>query len=153
MRRQALTLLLALVAFIGFLEATYLSVQHYRGVVPPCTIVIGCDLVTTSSYALLFNIPVALLGALYYLAVLLLAVGYLESGNDTLLFLAVALTPIGFLASAYFMYLQLYIIKATCIYCVGSALSSTILFILGIITWRTKETLRERLYYWWRRVF
>ncbi|MDO8626129.1 MAG: vitamin K epoxide reductase family protein [Candidatus Magasanikbacteria bacterium] len=145
LRRQLLGIIFLLVSFLGFLDASYLAVEHYRGVVPPCSVIVGCELVTTSKYALIFKIPVALLGAIYYLAVLILSVAYLESQNKKWLTAAAILTPLGFLASAWFVYLQLYVIKAVCIYCVGSALTSTILFILGVVELRTKDTWWEKL--------
>jgi uncharacterized membrane protein len=76
---------------------------------------------------------VALLGALYYLTVLLLAVAALESGNGKFLRLAAYVTPVGLLASAWFVALQLLVIHAICLYCMFSATSSTLLFILGMI--------------------
>lgn len=121
------------VALLGFSDATFLAVEHYRGVVPPCGIVAGCATVTTSKYSFILGIPVALLGALYYLSVLLLGVATLESGNKKFLKLAAVFTPVGFLFSAWFVFLQLFVIHAICIYCMGSAISSTILFIAGML--------------------
>jgi uncharacterized membrane protein len=58
---------LIVVSFLGFLDATYLAAKHYLGAPIACSIFEGCEKVTTSQYAAVFNIPVALLGALYYL--------------------------------------------------------------------------------------
>ena len=72
------TLPYLLLAFgaLGFLDATYLTIQHYINRVPPCTIG-GCETVLTSTYATLGQIPIALIGAIFYGVVLLLTGIYL----------------------------------------------------------------------------
>lgn len=119
------------VAVIGFLDAAYLSIVHYRGEIPPCTID-GCEVVLTSAQSQIAGVPVALLGALYYLALLILSIAYLDRKKEKLIKLASKLTILGFLASIYFVYLQFFVIKEICQYCMVSAGTSTILFIIGI---------------------
>lgn len=120
-------------SFLGFLDATYLTAQHYLNEIPPCFITTGCETVLTSHYHAVFGIPVALLGSLYYLLLFLLAVFYLDAKKGIIIRLAAYLTPLGFLASLYFVYLQFFILKEICSYCMVSAFTSTILFILGIL--------------------
>ena len=127
-----------LVSLLGFLDASYLTIEHYRGVVPPCAIVSGCAAVTTSQYSLIFDIPVALLGTLYYPIILLSLITYLDTKQEIILKWVARCTVLGLLASVYFVYLQTFVIKAWCLYCLGSATTSTILFILGIIVLKTK---------------
>lgn len=119
------------VSFIGFLDATYLTAQHYLGTIPPCVITTGCETVLTSEHNAIFGIPVALLGSIYYLLLFLLAVFSFDIKRETIYF-AAFLTLIGFTASLYFVYLQLFVIKEICFYCIVSATTSTILFILGL---------------------
>lgn len=120
------------ISFIGFLDATYLTVQHYRGLPPECSIIKGCEEVATSEYAVVLGVPVALLGVIYYLAILILSIIYLDSKKESIIKLAALLTIAGLGASIWFVYLQLFIIKAICIYCMFSAATSTTLFILGL---------------------
>lgn len=117
----------------GFVDATYLTVKHFLGGPIPCSILKGCEQVTTSQYSTVFGIPVALLGAFYYLTILVLAAIYFDSKKTSVLKLLACLTPFGFLASLIFVYLQIFVIKAICLYCMVSAATSTILFILGMI--------------------
>ena len=63
---------IGVLAFLGFLDAVYLTVLHYKNAIPPCTIAHGCETVLTSSYATIFGIPIALIGAGFYLTVLIL---------------------------------------------------------------------------------
>lgn len=121
------------IAGVGFIDATFLTIQHYTTFTLPCSIANGCELVTTSPYSFILGIPVALLGALYYVSVLLAVYGSLEfSKPQWLKWIAIATTT-GFLFSAWFVYLQLFVIHAICEYCMLSALTSTSLFIVSMV--------------------
>lgn len=130
--------LLIVLSFLGFLDAAYLTANHYLGVPVPCSIE-GCETVLTSDYATtIFNLPIALFGAVYYFIIFLLALNYLNSYRRHLLVKIVLLTGAGVLASLYFVYLQLYVIEAICLYCLGSATITTLLFITSL-TYRYKK--------------
>ncbi len=122
-----------LTAFMGFADAAYLTAKHYAGAVPPCSLVHGCEAVLTSPYATIGNIPIAAVGAAYYLALFIAGVLYLDSKKPRVLKAAAYLTFIGFIASAILVGLQTLVIKAFCLYCLASAGTSTLLFILGIV--------------------
>lgn len=123
-----LSWLLVILAFVGFADATYLTAEHFLGGVPVCVITKGCDTVLTSRYSMIGPIPVALVGALYYLVVFLLSLSNLDAKSQRPLQLITVLTGLGFLASAGFLYLQVAVIQALCIYCLTSAGTSTLLF-------------------------
>jgi uncharacterized membrane protein len=120
------------IALIGFADSTFLAFEHYKGVTPPCSIVEGCEEVTTSKYSAIGPVPIALLGSLYYLAILVLTTAYLDSRKEILIRLAAYLAFSGFAVSLILIYLQLFVIHAICLYCMGSATTSTILAGLGI---------------------
>ncbi|TAN58114.1 vitamin K epoxide reductase family protein [Patescibacteria group bacterium] len=126
-------------ALIGFIDASFLTIEHYRGVVPPCSIISGCEKVTTSDYSKVFGIPLALFGAVYYFALLVLIIAYFDLKNAIILKIAALITPIGLLASIYFVYLQLIVLKAICLYCMISAAASIILVVLGMIILRAAK--------------
>jgi uncharacterized membrane protein len=128
------------IALLGFADAAFLTIEHFRGVVPPCTTA-GCDLVLTSQYSVIFGIPASLLGALYYLAILLTVFIFLESRHASgqakpvqfkILKWAMVATVLGLLMSIYFVVLQMFVIHAYCLYCMGSALTSTLLFVFSM---------------------
>ena len=126
-----------LISFIGFLDATYLTASHYGQVELSCTITNGCDAVTTSEYSEIFGIPVALGGIFYYLSILLLSLLYLDHKTRFFKKLVPPLTVVGFLFSAYFVYLQFCVIGAICQYCMLSAINSTLLLGLsGLIKYK-----------------
>lgn len=124
-------LLLGVFSFIGFLDALYLTVRHYQGLAVPCLIFEGCEIVTKSEYAAILGVPLALVGVVYYLGIFLLVVLYADQRKSSILGLIAHIAVLGFIASLWFLYLQLFVIKALCIYCIISGIMATFLFIVG----------------------
>jgi uncharacterized membrane protein len=124
--------LTAFVALVGLLDATYLTVEHLSGNSVRCMIVTGCDEVLQSSYSTVAGaVPVAAVGALAYFTAFSLATlaafGY--RGARTLL---MPLVAIMFLATLWFFYLQAFVIRAFCVYCLLSAAVTTTLTLLVV---------------------
>jgi uncharacterized membrane protein len=128
------------VAIVGFADASYLTIEHLRNVVPPCTITAGCEKVLTSSYSEVFGIPVALFGAIFYILVAAGAFAYLEGKHEKIFRYSQAITIFGLLASIWFVVLQVFVLHSYCAYCMASALTSTILFVLGCVIFRKYQT-------------
>lgn len=128
-----------ILAFIGFTDSFYLTVSHFQGSDLNCNILDGCDLVTSSKYATWGPVPVALIGAIYYLAAFFFSLTYITNKKERFLEIAMGLSGLGFFASFWFVILQVFIIEALCLYCMISALTSTLLFIFAIMIIRRKE--------------
>lgn len=128
----SLALVILFIALIGFADSAFLAFKHFQNVVPPCTLTSGCEAVLTSQYSELAGIPVALLGALYYLAILIGLFTYIESKNTKVLKWTLVMTIFGFVFSVWLVILQVFIIKSLCMYCLISALTSTLLFLASI---------------------
>ncbi|PIR04483.1 MAG: hypothetical protein COV59_00710 [Candidatus Magasanikbacteria bacterium CG11_big_fil_rev_8_21_14_0_20_39_34] len=118
---------------IGFADATYLTFKHLNGALG-CSFSTGCETVLSSKYATIFGIPVALPGVLYYLSLIFLSLLYFDKKNPLCITLLSHLTWIGLLASIWFEYLQIFVIRANCPFCLISASTSLILFIFGRYT-------------------
>jgi uncharacterized membrane protein len=123
-------------ALLGAGVAGYVTWVHYSGALAFCAGSGGCEVVQASRYAQIGAMPVALLGLLMYVALAMLAVWRLRAGDDTpalvplgLFFLSLA----GVLFSAYLTYLELFVIKAICWWCVASAVIVTGIF--GLSAW------------------
>jgi uncharacterized membrane protein len=108
----------AVVALIGLGIATYLTVVHYAGGSPVCAIAHGCEVVQHSDYAAVAGIPVAVLGLAGYLAILACLARDDETARTATAF--VALAGLGF--SAWLTYVEVGVLHAICIWCVGSAI-------------------------------
>lgn len=128
------------IAPIGFLDASYLTIEHFLKRIPPCSITHGCEKVTTSVYSVILGVPMSLLGALYYLAVIIGLIYFLDAKKDWALKLVSGFTAVGFLFSLYLVYLQFFVIKAICQWCMLSALSSIALFIFGFLVLKSHQS-------------
>ena len=131
--KHKIAILFLVFSFIGFLDASYLAIKHFNGSTLICNITSGCNTVLASSYSEIFGIPVALGGALYYLTVFVLVVAFLDTKKDKILDFISKFAVAGLLASTYFVYLQVVVLKSICQYCMLSAITSTLLFITGIV--------------------
>ena len=117
-------------AFAGFLDATYLTILHYKNAFPPCTVTGGCETVLTSQYSVVLGIPISLLGSLFYLLIIFFALAVLFDKRKVFahgLFLA-ALS--GLFVSAVLFFVQFFILKAFCQYCLTSEVISLAIFIV-----------------------
>ena len=116
------------VALLGLGIATYLTVVHYTGGDPVCAVAHGCATVQQSDYAALAGVPVAVLGLLGYLGVLAALVRDGEAGRTAAAFLSLA--GLGF--SAWLTYVEIGVLHAVCIWCVGSAVCMALLSALTV---------------------
>lgn len=125
--------LAAVVSLVGVLDASYLTVEHLSGNSVRCMIVTGCDEVLQSSYATLpGGVPVAALGAVAYFTVFSLAT-LSVFGYDFARRLLAPLVALMFLATLWFLYLQAFVIRAFCVYCLLSAAVTTTLTLIVFI--------------------
>jgi len=123
-----------LVALCGIAVAGYLTWVHYRPEALVCTPGGGCETVQESSYAELFGVPVALLGLLGYVAVLVLVAWDSELART--LAAAIALTAVGFVV--YLIVLQAFVIDAWCVWCLVNDLVIVPLLAIGTV-WRVRR--------------
>lgn len=118
-------------ATVGLGVASYLTYVHYSGAPPVCTAGGSCLKVQTSVYSKLAGVPVALMGLIGYVAIL---VSLLAPENESTRFATLAFTLAGFGFSAYLTYRELFSIHAICEWCASSAAIMTVLTLLAI--WR-----------------
>jgi uncharacterized membrane protein len=108
----------------------YLVVVRFLGEAPVCGPVRGCETVTTSEYATVLGIPVALYGLGLAIVLVACAVLWWRTADRRPLLIAYGLLLIATLVVAYLTYLELFVIHAICAWCVTFAV--TILVSLGI---------------------
>lgn len=128
-------------AFVGFLDAVYLSVKALQNIAPPCFITGGCETVTTSPYSRILGIPIALLGALYYLTALGLGLWFLDKKDFRALRILPWISGAGFLFSLYLLFIQASVLEAFCSYCLLSSGTSTGVFLASLLA--RKHFMRE----------
>ena len=127
----------AIVALIGLGDSVYLTIHHLTAEPVPCSIVSGCETVLTSTYAEIAGIPLAGFGAVAYFIAFSLALLTIF-GNRTmwLLFGLLTIGMAGF--TAWLLYLQAFVINAFCQFCLLSAATTIILFLIAVFSrfWR-----------------
>ena len=134
----------AILTLVGFTDSSFLLAKRVSGGPVPCFITTGCDEVLTSQYSSIpinigsvnFEIPLALMGIIFYLTVGFLLLLYVDMKKLFIAKLILLTTTIGFLSSLSFIYIQGFLIGQYCTYCLLSAATSTLLFILGVKIFR-----------------
>ncbi len=131
---------------VAALSAAGLAVAGYLGVAKIagdsaifCAAGSGCDVVQASRYAVFLGLPTALWGAgLYALIGTLALLGFTRQRWLTAFLLAVAVASF----SAYLTYLELFVIRAVCGYCVASAVIAAALF--GLLLWKRPDVHHQK---------
>jgi uncharacterized membrane protein len=127
---------IAVLALLGALDATYLLLGKL-GITSgyACTVTRGCEVVNASPYSEFLGIPVAAIGLLGYLAILIVALAAIQPRwladrrPDALLGL---LSGVGVAFSLYLTYAELFILRAVCQWCVVSQLLIITIFVLSL---------------------
>jgi uncharacterized membrane protein len=127
---RRLQIAIIVLCLLGIGDAGYLTYVHYSGIKVACLSSGGCETVQASQWAKLAGIPVALLGLIGYMSILLSLLVRGELGRAA----TFAIALIGFGFSMYLTYREVFTIKAICQWCVGSAVLMTALTI--ITAWR-----------------
>jgi uncharacterized membrane protein len=123
-----------LLALIGVGVASYLAYVEMTHVEAICGPVGECNIVQSSSYAVLFSVPIAVWGLIDYLAILGLWAGQRFLSGKTASWSAlglILLAVFGTLFSIYLTSLELFAIKAICLWCLSSAVITTLILILA----------------------
>jgi protein-disulfide isomerase/rhodanese-related sulfurtransferase/uncharacterized membrane protein len=115
----------------GFLWWVYTSPTHAMACLGT-----GCDVVRASSYSHLWGISVPIFGIALYstLAALVFADALANDKVLPYVKLATALVSAGgFLGSLYFTWIEAFVIHAWCVWCLGSAVAATLIFLLAML--------------------
>jgi uncharacterized membrane protein len=121
-------------AFIGMAIAFYDVYMIYTGQLLWCPPPIdGCNTVAYSPHGRIYGVPIGYFGLIFYLIMFVLAV-LLAFGSSShgLRLAALLYTAIGVSGSIGFMYLDITLIRAFCIYCLISAVLTLLLLLSAI---------------------
>jgi len=118
---------------VGFGISMYLTIDHFQGIVPICSSkgFVNCALVTTSKYSHILGIPVALLGLLFFTAMVGINWPPLWRARSPWVArgrLALAVSGVCFVL--YLLAAELFSIKAICLWCTGVHITTFLLFVL-----------------------
>ncbi len=129
------SIIILVASFIGLLDSIYLAYVKIANTDIYCTPGLGrCDVVNASQWSTLWGIPLGFFGIVGFASLFLLASfgnksKMLAPYNEMLIF---AISLAGFLFSLYLTYIEVFVLKAVCQWCVLSALMMTIIFVTVI---------------------
>src|SRR3989339_1005932 len=141
-----------LLILFGIADAGYLTYEHFRQVIPPCTvnrllpIASDCGKVLRSSYSVMFGVPVAVFGIFQYSLLLIAFLFFLFYRKKIFTYWIIFQSMIGAIFSLYFMYIQLGILRSVCIYCtLSSIISFSVFFLVSKIFYKERFLFRLNL--------
>lgn len=127
--------ILAVLDIVGLVIATYLSVVELSGNAPVCGPIKGCEEVAASEYSRIGGVPVAVFGVGLSVILLSLAIAWWKTDLYGLLLAHYGLSLAGVIFEVYFMYLQVFVIHAVCIWCTSYGLSLVLRFVVAFAVW------------------
>jgi uncharacterized membrane protein len=129
----------ALLSLAGFFVSLYLYLYKIGRIGTLACGTGGCETVQTSPFSRFLGLEVALYGVVGYLVLLLLSMDTLRRPVAwTSSRLLLILSGVGLAFTIYLTYLELFVIKAICRWCVGSAVIITLIFIVALLDWRRR---------------
>ncbi len=140
MRKKPLLVVLLVLSLLGIGDSWYLASKALFGGELACSIkgLDGCNQVAQSVYSHLFGIPLGVYGLLFYGLLFVLVITAFFVSTRLLRRGLAGLGALGLVASIIFEGIQIFLIKAICVYCLGSAIICLFVFILTVLLWRTK---------------
>jgi uncharacterized membrane protein/thiol-disulfide isomerase/thioredoxin len=137
-----------LLSLLGLGVSIYLAYVEINHVEAVCGPVGHCNIVQSSPYAQIVGIPVAVLGLLNFVAIIVLwAIQKYSDGPlanlSTLALVGLTIFGTGF--SIYLTMLEIFVIQAICAWCLSSAVITTVLMLLCVMPVTAKSRL-QRVY-------
>lgn len=120
---RRLGLAASLTAAAGLAIAVYLTSVKLAGGLPLCGPLQGCETVAQSQYSSILGIPVALVGIAFSATLLVLSLVWWRRKERRAIVASYGLGLFGILFIAYLTYLELFVIEAVCVWCVGYGLT------------------------------
>lgn len=144
MRRSTLLSIISFFSLLGIADSLYLTEHALTDTALSCGLdgaLSGCNVVAQSAYSHFLGIPLGLYGLIFYIAIFVLSILVrVRPGRHTVKSLMVA-SVLGMTLSIYFVWLQVFVIDALCIYCLASFAFAVIIFIVSMMFVRIREHL------------
>ena len=132
-------------AFCGLSDSIYLAQHEASGTPLLCNVnnLSGCDVVAASPYAHFFGLSIAGYGVIFYALVFIIAALELVFFDRLLRRILQGISLIGIAISLYLTFLEFFVLRALCIYCLASASIALFIFIFACVI----EPLRKNPHY------
>ena len=124
-------LIITVMSLLGIFVAGYLTWSHYNGVPVYCGGSSSCDLVNNSRFAFIGSIPVSLIGLAGYVIILALSLVPQKEDRQWPMLLIFGGALIGLMLQWYLFYIEVFVLRAICYWCVTSQTLITLIFLLS----------------------
>ena len=118
---------------LGLLTSAYLTYEHYTGsttLACPASGAVDCAKVTSSAWSTILGVPVAPLGLVFFVVMLVLCRPSLLRRRSVALDVArLGFCGIGLLMALYLLWAELFQIHAICLWCTGVHILTFLLFV------------------------
>jgi uncharacterized membrane protein len=125
--------LIVILSVIGFLIAFHIYHKKHEAHKMVCVVGKKCDVVLASKYKKTFGLGNEVLGMIYYFVIFVMGLWFIFGEDNVAGFsleaLLIILGVIGVLFSVYLTYLQFFVLKSICDYCIGSAIVTFLILI------------------------
>jgi uncharacterized membrane protein len=116
-------------SLIGIIVAIYLTYLYYnRAETSFCVTGSSCDIVRLSAYSSIVGIPVSLIGVVGFFLLFIIAVSNTSNRTKWLTLYFVSLP--GLVFSVYLTYVEIFVLKAICSFCLLSAIVIAAIFVV-----------------------
>jgi uncharacterized membrane protein len=132
--------LIPLTIAIGLLVAGYLSYVEVTTVEAACGVMGDCNTVQQSPYAQVLGIPVGVIGIIGYVVILSLWMVNQQRQRRPVEAVLWMMALCGVVFSLYLTFVEIFVIGATCVWCLTSAV------VMGILLWLTAPAGLDALY-------
>ena len=143
MRPRTLLSITTFFSVLGIADSLYLAEHAITKTALSCGIgtgaLTGCNVVAQSEYSHILGIPLGIYGLVFYTAVFVLSLVARSRPTKRIKQLLLLSGTLGMLLSLYFLWLQVFIIDAICIYCLASFVFATAIFVTTLMLLRDRE--------------
>jgi len=136
----ALRIAIPVLSVVGAGISAYLTYIHYQGISPVCLPNMKCDVVLSSPYAVMWNVPISILGMAMYLVLACLGFWFFRVKHESQSLVALemyVLALAGMLFTGYLYYLEIFVLHAFCTWCVASSIVMFAILVLSIFNLKT----------------
>jgi uncharacterized membrane protein len=126
---------IVILGLCGFAVARHIRNHKTKNTPLVCPIGFDCHAVVHSDYSKFFNVPVELLGMVYYAFISLVYIFFIFTPQvlPSFFIASIVLIPsIAFLFSLYLIGVQIFVLKKGCSWCIISAIISALIFIFSL---------------------
>ncbi len=137
--RNWLRILSIVLCLIGIGISGYLTYTKITNVEQVCISggSFNCELVQNTVYSRILGVPVQFVGLAGYIAIFGVLLLEKRLPGKSSIYLVAGMTLFGFMFSAYLTAIEAFVIHAWCMWCLGSAITMTALFIVsGLRLWK-----------------